>query len=959
MLAVRALRRISTGPVGGEDGRPRGHMVDRYVYATDDAAATVEAPGYFNFARARLHVGDGILVVAAHAGAPVLKSLVVTGMPVGGDVTVALQDAGVAPIPYEDRWIAPTAQGDGSGSSAANARASLFQIPAMQAQAMAAANGKIIRINVRNDLGEYSILGGSNGVFLGPGYPGKGNTRTIIRSCDANGVEGAPIRINGGRGAPPRTDQSGSFGFRLSQGCDNITIRGFRFDNFRSAIAFVPSVAVGAPAQVVYDLEIENCPGSNYYRYIQCDWTPNFENPGKARIDGLRVINCPGDWTAQNLLTLRNCRDVEVIDSSSDGRSVNQLGNNPAGIAAIPSFVEDNPPSPPPGDTTNDIRVFGFFSRAHIMAPPSGFAQGDGGDLDDDSVGNINQGQFWDMGTTLHPDGGWDRKTQGIPWRRTVSWNNNIGIKDWTRSGRVTPTFDEAVINPCTVPGTEGSDPKRRHHYFLLMTGATYEHTRPQWYHWTTVAAAKMPPVACQKSWVPAPGTDILPSSAQEIFYGSESKTNQTLRIFDWRWINVQAGTPLFRREGQSNLHWLTDITIEVSPAWPQLTIGTTWRPGFQGGAAADGTPAGTDVLTLTHAHDQAEGTAFWSILSDPDDKFEIVEVAGERRLRLKSGLAVGVDADHPVELQAVYGILGTGPYRNPAQPWTWQCHMGLTVGPLPGDATQGNPVAYRRRALTLMVIGNQDADATAFIAAGVAAGLDGSVITPGVEAQIDRLIKALKAGGSWATADEQPYMEGPTPQWSLRGLKRNHNAVIEGNVAWTAGGGFQGDGAPGSRILWPSFVGNAAGQNFQRDAAAVSLDILQADNVETTSCLVAGNFSGFRMVARATATQATLRVNTGSDTNATVSAVGRHLLRRTTSTAWAYRRNGLAVTSGTQASVAQTASPLSMLGTTAAGTTLRMKLTYVGGILTDAADAASAAAYASARQILVNQLLA
>lgn len=60
-------------------------------YATDDAAATVEAAGYFNGARDQLRAGDVILASMAMGGTPVTKQYICTASPATGNVTIALQ----------------------------------------------------------------------------------------------------------------------------------------------------------------------------------------------------------------------------------------------------------------------------------------------------------------------------------------------------------------------------------------------------------------------------------------------------------------------------------------------------------------------------------------------------------------------------------------------------------------------------------------------------------------------------------------------------------------------------------------------------------------------------------------------------------------------------------------------------------------------------------------------------
>ncbi|YBV97531.1 hypothetical protein M1D80_11820 [Phyllobacteriaceae bacterium JZ32] len=85
---IRSLIRMTTVPI--EPGR----RVNFYRYASNDAAATVIAAGYFNEARAELTKGDIIEAVVAHSTTPDHLLLQVADSPGSGDVTVT--DLGAA-----------------------------------------------------------------------------------------------------------------------------------------------------------------------------------------------------------------------------------------------------------------------------------------------------------------------------------------------------------------------------------------------------------------------------------------------------------------------------------------------------------------------------------------------------------------------------------------------------------------------------------------------------------------------------------------------------------------------------------------------------------------------------------------------------------------------------------------------------------------------------------------------
>lgn len=90
-FAKKSLVRLSTqAPVGDAAGNPTQPMVSAFIYATVDAAATLETAGYFNNARNTLQKGDIILASMVNGGTPVLKPYVATAVPASGNVTVAL-----------------------------------------------------------------------------------------------------------------------------------------------------------------------------------------------------------------------------------------------------------------------------------------------------------------------------------------------------------------------------------------------------------------------------------------------------------------------------------------------------------------------------------------------------------------------------------------------------------------------------------------------------------------------------------------------------------------------------------------------------------------------------------------------------------------------------------------------------------------------------------------------------
>lgn len=85
------VRRGAGVPVGSTAGAAQSNQSNRWDYATDDAAATVEVNTYFAAALAYgLAKGDTIDAVMAVSGTPVRKNYVVTAVTTT-TVTLAVQ----------------------------------------------------------------------------------------------------------------------------------------------------------------------------------------------------------------------------------------------------------------------------------------------------------------------------------------------------------------------------------------------------------------------------------------------------------------------------------------------------------------------------------------------------------------------------------------------------------------------------------------------------------------------------------------------------------------------------------------------------------------------------------------------------------------------------------------------------------------------------------------------------
>lgn len=93
--ATRSLIRTVQAPRGAADGKSSaGSPISAYVYATDDAVATVETAAYFK--DSRLRKGDVIDVAADLAATPVRKAYIVTAVNAANEATIV--SAFAAPV---------------------------------------------------------------------------------------------------------------------------------------------------------------------------------------------------------------------------------------------------------------------------------------------------------------------------------------------------------------------------------------------------------------------------------------------------------------------------------------------------------------------------------------------------------------------------------------------------------------------------------------------------------------------------------------------------------------------------------------------------------------------------------------------------------------------------------------------------------------------------------------------
>ena len=88
---ARALNLLFQTAVCDATGAPTSRVVRTWFYATDDAAATVEAANYFNAGYQRFNKGDVIIASMVNGGTPILKKYIVTSASQATTVVIALQ----------------------------------------------------------------------------------------------------------------------------------------------------------------------------------------------------------------------------------------------------------------------------------------------------------------------------------------------------------------------------------------------------------------------------------------------------------------------------------------------------------------------------------------------------------------------------------------------------------------------------------------------------------------------------------------------------------------------------------------------------------------------------------------------------------------------------------------------------------------------------------------------------
>ncbi|PZR92290.1 MAG: hypothetical protein DI537_13980 [Stutzerimonas stutzeri] len=862
-------------------------------------------------------------------------------------VTVAVQDwqtGAVRDVSFSVRvgaalspmvwWYAPTAQGNGSGSSAANAASLSSLVPNIQA---ANAAGRPADHRLRADLGTYAR--GSATITIPVGGTSE-LTRQHIRGVDASGNRMKAV-MTGNRVAAPTTNQTLAYMFLLTNDASFITFSDFNLTNvscFCNARGRDSSLGVRSFHR---ELEFKRFAVNNAYRLILLMPDPA-SSTWPAFItatEGLRVWDVDVDYLGHSLCKGFNIHRLDTRRCSANGRGVSQTNNFPAMYDFSGSF----------GASKYDIctrLMFSDISCTDLVDYQFTYSQGDMIQLDSSKIAwdGTREGIAGDTfyvesdGTTIADyimvlnctargmsDGALDVKVSNLYVDGLTAINVKRGLRDWN-TNQAGPSYVRNLrVYNTRWPAVRGTD-DHPCHYLGSRSDLGSDLFDPVFVLHDDLTV------------VPdGSGRTMLGSDADSvaIILGDSGRSNQKINLWGWRRANVKRTAEIWDRGGTTSITGFTGVT---SPAMPAPTPGAAWKAGKQGGIVPTGSGAGTELASLTGFAGTAVegGILHYEIASDPDNKFEIVGNAlSGYTLRLKNAVSYAAKASHTVVVRATPGILGPEAYRDPADFRTWQCWLGPVYVDMP---------------LTIALSGAEEAETTTFFTTHALTDPTG-YWRPAINARI----RALKDAGVWATADFIPCGLAWNESVSLLDLKCAFDATKVGSPLFDPKTGWTGAGVAGSYLRWNSFdPAQTSGRNFLRDTGSIVIyvgnDVIDAGNMFTM-----GGNTTFR--PRKNGTQGEARLNNNSVFNvilgaagAAGAAIGSWALHRRSSASAVVRQNGLQRGTSSAASNAINGAglPTFLLNCITNGT-----LDYVGYLVDDAAEQAERTASALYRTLV------
>ncbi|PZU95027.1 MAG: hypothetical protein DI527_02050 [Chelatococcus sp.] len=831
-------------------------------------------------------------------------------------------------------WYAPTAQGSGDGSSAANAAA----LSAL-ATNVAAANtaGRPAEHLMRGDLGTYAR--GSSTITLSVGGTSE-MTRQRIRGVDGSG-NALRSQWTGNRVSAPTTNQTLAYMFLLTNDASFISFEDFTLTNVSCFVNARGRDTTLGIQSFHREIEIKRFTASNVYRLFLF-----MPNPGSSTwpafitaTEGLRVWDVDVDYLGHSMVKGFNIHRLDTRRCTANGRGVSQTNNFPAMYDFSASFGSDK------YDVCTRIMAYQISCR-DLVDYQTTYSQGDMFQFDSGKIAwdGTRVGIAGDTiyveadGTTIADyimlmdstgigmsDGMADVKVSNLYAVNLTAINCKRGLRDWN-TNQTGPSYVKNLrVYNSRWPATRGTDDhpcaylaSRSDLGSDLIDCAFVLHD-----DLTTV------PDGSGRTML---GSD---SDSLAVILGDTSRTNQQVDYRGWTYTNVKRTCEIFDRGGTTAI---TGFTGVVDPAFPTPVAGNSWKAGFSYGTAAGSTSVGTDIADLTGSVGTAVSGAVlhYEIVDDPDNKFEIAgNGATGYTLRLKNTLNYATKATHNVTVRATPGIVGSDVWRDPADYRTWQCWLG----PIYSDLT-----------LTIAVTGTYETETDSFYSTNGLTDPTGYWKTAH-----NAYIRALKDGGDWTTADILPATLAWNKATALLDLKLGFNGTEQGTMNYDPKLGWAGDGTPGTNIRWPTFDPSVTvGRNYLRDTASMVWAV-ETDVTETGSfCTMGGNMT-FR--PRKNATQGELRFNNSSVFNVTLGAsgaagapIGMWAAHRRSSTSVVLRQDGVQRASSSAVSTAINGAGLLICG---ASCTTRGQPVYVGYLADDAAEARVLAAYALFKRLV------
>lgn len=310
-------------------------------------------------------------------------------------------------------YVSPLGSGNGSGSSAANAK------PFSQLDGAVKAAGAGGTVMLLADQGNY-IAGGLISLTAG-GLPGAPVT---LMGVDSSG-RAMDIQIYGTR--PPYTAATADVGsnvIRLLDGASNLTFQGFDFYNVQSAFTLAGNLQ---------NITIQNMEGDNVRYFINNQAAPSSATP-TATVSGLTIRDVEVHGFSKSVVKLQYNTNNVVLDNVY-GDSEYQNGDTYAMGVLI-------------SGTVHDVVIKNSTMLNCIATEPTGNYWNGDGFVTERGVYNVRFENTYSAG---HADGGYDLKSSNTVLVNAVAEDNNRNFRLW---GTNVELINPVGIDPHTRGGS-------------------------------------------------------------------------------------------------------------------------------------------------------------------------------------------------------------------------------------------------------------------------------------------------------------------------------------------------------------------------------------------------------------------------------------------------------------------------------------------------------------------------